>query len=135
VAYWLATVALIVLGVLTGFSIGPFILLVAAAMVVLGPVRHRPAIYWPPMAAVFAFLIGFVGVAPMSCAATAVIPGEVSTTVCSSLFGLRYTGTGIYNPSLLPGVYAGLALAGIALLLVAGAMWWRRRVRPRDDAP
>lgn len=124
--YWLTTLALIVFGILALFSIGWMVLLVALAMVVLGPFRHRSRIYWPPMAAVIGFLIGYVAVAPLSCFATAELPGIASPVVCSSLLGIQYTGTTPYAPSQLPGVYAGLAVGLIAALLVGVSLWTRR---------
>lgn len=126
-AYWLTAIAMLVLGFLTGYSVGPFLLLIGVAMLILGPFRRRPLVFWPPMAGVFAFIVGFLAVAPFWCGANAVEPGGSSTTVCSSLIGITYTGTGSYNPSLLPGVYAGLAFAAIAVSLAAGIMWWRHR--------
>jgi lysylphosphatidylglycerol synthetase-like protein (DUF2156 family) len=138
VGYWLATLALIAFGVLAIFSFGEFVLVLALAMVVLGPFRHRPAVFWPPMAAVIAFLVGYLAVAPLSCFATAVLPGEVSPVVCSSLLGVQYTGTTPYGPSTLPGVYAGLVAAAAAGLLVGLGLWWRGRLRraehPGDQA-
>lgn len=130
--YWLSTLALIVLGFITGFSIGPFLLLIGFAMLLLGPFRHRPLIYWPPMAAALAFIVGYLAVAPVSCASHAEA-GAASITRCWSLLGIHYTGEGVYNPSLLPGMYAGLALAAITALLVGGTMWWRwMRRLPRE---
>jgi hypothetical protein len=128
--YWLTILALIVLGVLTAFSFGWMILLVAAAMIVLGPFRRRPAIYWPAMAAVVAFVLGYVAVAPLSCFATAEPFGVDSPVVCSSLLGIEYTGTTPYNPSQLPGLYAGVVLAPIAALVVSVAV----KRRPFRDA-
>ncbi len=125
-SYWLSTLAVIVVGFLTGFSIGPFLLLIGFAMLVLGPFRRRPLIYWPPMAAACAFIVGCLAVAPFSCGAHAEA-GGTSTTICSSLAGIQYTGVGIYNPSLLPGVYAGLALAALTALSVGAALWWRSK--------
>ena len=121
-AYWVATLALIVLGFLTGFSIGVLLLPIGLAMAVLGPFRQRPLIFWPPMAAVLAFLVGYVAVAPLICAADGGV-GTGSTTLCSSLIGIGYSGTGAYNPSLLPAVLAGLALAALVGLLVLGFLW------------
>lgn len=135
--YWLTTLAVIVLGVLTIFSVGELVLVLALAMVVLGPFRRRPRVYWPPMAAVIAFLVGYLAVAPLSCFATAVLPGEVSPVVCSSLLGVQYTGTTPYNPSSLPGVYAGVVLAAVAGPVVGLGLWFRGRLRraeqPRDE--
>ncbi len=127
-AYWLAALAVLVVGFFTGFSIGTFIMPIGLAMLALGPFRHRPLIYWPPMAAVVAFIGGYLAVAPFFCAAHAE-PGGVSSTVCSSLIGIQYTGAGTYNPSVLPGVYAGLALAAITALLVGATMWRQRMGR------
>jgi hypothetical protein len=120
-AYWFATFTLLVLGFLTGFSIGPFLLLVALAMLVLGPFRRRPRIYWPPMAAVLGFLVGYLAVAPLYCTASSI--GGADSTVCSSLFGIKYAGSDTYNPPLLPGLSAGLVLAAITGLTVAVIMW------------
>ncbi len=125
-SYWRSTLALIVVGFLTGFSIGPFLLLIGFAMLVLGPFRSRPLIYWPPMAAAIGFIVGYLTVAPFYCAAHA-DAGGTSTTTCSSLAGIQYTGVGIYNPSLLPGVYAGLGVALLTAFLVGGTLWWRSK--------
>ncbi len=125
--YWLAVLVLFVVGYLTGFTIGPFLLLIGLAMLALGPFRHRPLIYWPPIAGVLAFIAGYLAVAPLYCEARSEADG-VSTTVCSSILGITYTGTGIYNPSLLPGAIAGLACAAIVATLVAGMLWRRGQV-------
>ena len=122
--YWITAVALLLFGFITGFSIGQPIFAVGLAMLVLGPVRHRPRLFWPPMSGVMAFYLGYLAIAPFTCNATAPA-GGVSTTVCSSLIGIRYSGTGIYNPSLLPGQIAGLAIAGVTATAVAGILWWR----------
>ena len=127
--YWLATLALIVLGFLAMFSVGWMLLVVGLAMTVLAPLRHRPAIYWPPMAAVLAFLVGYLAVAPLSCFATAEPPGAVSPVICSSLLGVQYTGTTPYTPSQLPGLAAGLLSALAAACLVGLGTWLRRRRR------
>ena len=58
----------------------------------------------------------------------------MSTTTCSSLAGIQYAGTGIYNPSLLPGVYAGLAVAALAALLVGALIWWRSSLARKQQA-
>jgi len=46
VAYRIAALILIVLGLLAILSIGPLLLLVGLAMLVLGPVRGRPVVFW-----------------------------------------------------------------------------------------
>jgi hypothetical protein len=111
-AYWVATLTLIVVGFLTGFSIGVLLLPIGLAMAVLGPFRHRPLIFWPPMAALVAFLVGYVAVAPLICAADG---GSGAGSVCSSLIGIWYPGP---HPSLLPAISAGLALAALIGVLV-----------------
>ncbi len=130
--YWLVTFALIFFGFLAGFSIGPFLLPIGLAMLVLAPFRRRPLIYWPPMAAILGFNVGYLAVAPFICQATGAPDGS-SATECSSIIGIHYTGTGIYNPSLLPGVYAGLAIAVITAVVVAASIWWSRK-RSRLEA-
>ena len=122
--YWITAAALLLFGFITGFSIGQPFFAVGLAMMVLGPVRHRPRVFWPPMSGVVAFYIGYLAIAPFTCIATAPA-GGVSVTVCSSLLGIRYSGTGIYNPSLLPGQIAGLVLAGVTATVVAGILSWR----------
>jgi hypothetical protein len=124
-AYWLATLAVLVLSYVTGFSIGLFLLPVGLAMLVLGPFRHRPPIYWPPMAALLAFLAGYLAVAPLSCWATS-DAGGTSTSGCSSLIGITYPAP---NPPVLPGIFAGSVLAATTALVVASIIWWRERVR------
>jgi hypothetical protein len=111
-AYWVATLALIVMGFLTCFSIGVLLLPIGLAMAVLGPFRHRPLIFWPLMTALLAFLAGYVAVAPLICAADG---GSGAGPPCSSLIGIWYTSP---NPSLLPAVFAGLALAAMVGVLV-----------------
>ena len=130
--YWLATAVVIAFGVLAGFTIGLVILPLGVAMAVLGPFRRRPAIFWPPMAGVIAFVAGFLAVAPITCTASSEVGGG-STSVCSSLLGVQYTGTGFFTPSQLPGLYAGLGLALVTAIVVAGTMWRRRRALPSDD--
>ncbi len=69
-----------------------------------------------------AFLAGYVAVAPLICTAEGVA-GGTSSTQCSSLIGIGYSGSGSYNPSLLPAVYAGIALAALVGLLVLVFIW------------
>ena len=128
--YWVASIGLIAFGVVAMFSIGRPFLLVGLAMLVLGPLRSRPVLFWPPLVAVIAYNVGYWAVAPLYCTATEAA-GGTSTTTCSSLIGTGYSGSGIYNPSLDPANQAGLLLAGIAFVVVLAAMLWQgRRVRP-----
>jgi hypothetical protein len=69
--YWIAALLLVAFGFITGFSIGPPFLLVGLAMLVLGPLRRWPRLYWPPLVGLLAFIVGVVLVVPMHCTATA----------------------------------------------------------------
>ena len=127
--YWVASIGLIAFGVVAMFSIGRPFLLVGLAMLILGPLRRRPVLFWPPLAAVIAYNVGYWAVAPLYCTATEAA-GGTSTTACSSLIGIGYSGSGIYNPSLDPANQAGLVLAAIAFVVVLATMLWQaRRVR------
>ena len=119
-SYWITSLAFIAFGVVAMFSIGRPFAMVGLAMLVLGPLRRRPVLFWPPLAAVVAWNIAYMAIAPSTCTATqtigAVNPsgglGE-STTVCTSLIGITYRGGGNFNPSLEPTNQA-------ALLVVVG---------------
>jgi hypothetical protein len=122
VSYWAFTVTLIVLGIIGGYSIGPLILPIGAALILLGPVRRRPRLFWPAILAVTGFQIGFLLYAPLSCATTSRIGDEVSVTVCRTILGPEYRGTGLYNPPLEParwaGAVVGVSTAAFALVAV-----------------
>jgi hypothetical protein len=124
--YWITSLALMAFGVAGMFSIGRPFFLVGLAMLVLGPLRRRPALYWPPLVAVIAYNVGYWAVVPLSCTATQAVEGA-STTVCSSLLGITWSGSGIYNPSLEPANQVGLLLAAVAFVVVLAAMLWRGR--------
>ena len=120
--YWVASIGLIVFGFVASFSIGRPFLLLGLAMLVLGPLRRRPVLFWPPLAAVIAYNVGYWAVAPLSCTATEATTGGTSMTTCSSLIGIGYSGTGIYNPSLDVAAAAGLLLAAVAFVVVLAAL-------------
>lgn len=124
--YWVTSLGLMAFGVVAMFSIGRPFFLVGLAMLVLGPLRSRPTLYWPPLAAVIAYNAGWWAVAPMYCTATQAVGGAARTT-CSSLTGITYSGSGTYNPSLEPANQAGLLLAVIAFLVVLAVVLWRAR--------
>ncbi len=141
-AYWITSLALVVFGFLTGFSIGQPFLLVGLALIVLGPFRRRPRIFWPALLAVIALDIGYWAVVPFSCTASAGVGADATTaevgagatTVCSSLIGLRYSGEGIYDPSRLPALAAGLLLAGLVGSAAFALLTWQGRARPSGPA-
>jgi hypothetical protein len=128
VAYWITSLALIGFGILGAASIGQPFFLVGLAMVLLGSFRGRPFIFWPPLLAVIAYNLAFLAVAPFYCTASSTV-GSTSITVCSSLIGLRYTGEGIYNPSLMPAVWVGLTCAGLTAIAVLAFLLWKRQTR------
>lgn len=124
--YWITSLSLIAFGVIAMFSIGRPFFLVGLAMLILGPLRHRPTWFWPPLVAVITYNVGWWAVAPFSCTATEIV-GGTSTTTCSSLIGIAYSGSGIYNPSFGPANQAGLVLAAIGFIVVLATMLWRGR--------
>jgi len=127
-AYWITSLALLIFGFLASLSIGQPFFWVGLAMLLLGAFRGRPLIFWPPLSAVIAYNLAFLAVAPLYCSASSPI-GGTTTTVCSSLIGLRYTGEGSYNPSLAPAVTFGLVAAGLTAMAVFAFLLWTRRTR------
>lgn len=135
-SYWVAAVVLVVFGFITGFSIGPPFLLLGMAMLVLGPLRRWPRLFWPLLVGFFAFMVGAIAVIPMTCTATEAI-GGASYTVCTSLVGPTWSGAGVYNPppealtlALTVGIATGVAtaIATFAWLTARG----RGRAQPAD---
>jgi hypothetical protein len=132
VLYWVTTVSFIVIGFLGMLSIGRPFLLVGLAMLLLGPLRRRPAVFWPPLAAVIAWNVGFLAFAPMTCTTTETIgvgssEGGEPTTVCSSLTGIAYSGRGLFNPSLEPANQAAWVFAAVSFVVVLAAIRLLRR--------
>jgi len=130
--YWILSIGLVVFGFVAAFSIGMPFLMVGGTLLVLGQVRHRAVLFWPPLAAVVAFNVGYWATVPLYCGATSTVDGAgagVSTTTCQSLLGGTFTGTGIVNPSLDPANEAGLGMAAVAFVVVLVAIIVRRRSR------
>ena len=119
--YWILSASVVLVGFITGFSIGTFILPVGIALLVLGPVRHRPRLYWPVLLGVVGYEIAFLLYAPLTCTSTATIPGGVAETVCTTILGPEYRGSGTYNPSLEPARIVGL-IAGVGAALLTFAI-------------
>jgi hypothetical protein len=117
------------------FSIGAPFFLTGAAMVAVGPFRHRRDVLWPALAAVWSFVVAYVLVAPGVCTGTSLpavrgstATAQVGRTICTNVLGIDYSGSGLYNPPLMPALLAGLvagAVVGFAL---------RRVLRPRATA-
>jgi hypothetical protein len=132
--YWITSLGLIAFGFLGMWTIGRPFFLVGFAMLILGPVRRHPALFWPPLLAVVAYNVGYWAVAPLYCTATEAVGGP-STTVCSSVLGINYSGSGLYNPSGDPANMAGLLLAGVVFVVVLVAIISKRRSERDVSAP
>ena len=114
--YWAGAVVLVVVGFLAIFSIGAPLFLTGVAMLVVGRWRHRSAVVWPVLVGVWSFVLGYLLVAPLGCS-TSEVRGDAGRTTCSNVLGIDYSGTGVYNPSLLPALIAGLAAAAIGVVV------------------
>lgn len=134
--YWLIIGALLVLGFLSGFSIGGIFWYIAIVMILLSPFRSRPRLLKTAIALFAGFLIGYVLVVPFGCYQSSTFDESgvsVSDVVCRSLTGLEYSGPEPYEPSPVPAVMAGSALAVVA----SAATWWgmgRHPERRSDDS-
>ena len=129
--YWGAAVILVGFGYLALFSIGAPFLLTGTAMMVVSPWRNRPDVLWAALVGVWGFALGYLLVAPLGCtstvmAVTAGSPVAVSRTTCTSILGIDYSGTGTYDPSLLPALVVAAA-AGAAGALATRFLLRRRR--------
>jgi len=126
--YWAIVIALIVFGSLGIFSIGGPFLLLGIMLAVLAPWRTRRGVLATGMSVILGFVVGYVLVAPLGCTATSIYGlGEADgTTICRNLLGIRYEGSGTYNPSLIPALFAGIGVSAIAGVTTA----WLHRKRP-----
>ena len=111
--YWIVAAALVTFGVLGILSIG-LPALVAGAIMIVGGVsdwdRRRPRIFWPVVAAIAAFFVGFILVAPATCRTT-VATGQRPITECRNPVGLTYRGDDTYAPPVWPGLATGAVAA------------------------
>jgi hypothetical protein len=130
-AYWGVAVVLVGFGYLALFSIGAPFLLTGIAMMVVSPWRSRHEVLWPTLVGVWVFVLGYLLVAPLGCTSTATAvtvgsPVATSHTTCTNILGIDYSGTGTYEPTLLPALVFGAA-AGAAGALVTRFLVRRRR--------
>jgi hypothetical protein len=131
-AYWAVAVLLVGFGYLGLLSIGAPFLLTGIAMMVVSPWRTRPEVLWPALVGVWSFVLGYVLIAPLGCTSTAISvtagsPPSVSHTTCTTVLGIDYSGTGIYNPSLVPALLAAVAAGGVGVLATRLLIVRRRR--------
>jgi hypothetical protein len=133
VGYWMLAAVLIVLGFLGAFTIGVPFLLSGVAMVLAGASGRGREVLWPALAGVWAFVLGYVLVAPFGCTSTAATAGsgDLSRTSCTNVLGIDHSGAGFYQAPLLPAALFGLALAAIA---AAGTYLLLRRVGSRTPS-
>jgi hypothetical protein len=120
-AYWGVAVFLVGFGYLALFSIGAPFLLTGTAMIVVSPWRSRREVLWPTLVGVWAFVLGYLLVAPLGCtsktmAVMAGSPAAPSHTTCTNILGIDYSGTGIYNPSLVPALVVAAAAGAVGAL-------------------
>ena len=127
--YWFFSLAVLLLGFLTGFSIGVFILPIGVALVILGPARHRPRVYWPILMAVVGFVVGYMLFVPLTCTATTAIPGGDGTTVCQSILGPGYRSVGVSEPPTDLARLAGTIAAVVGAVVTLGGLIFFERGR------
>ncbi len=129
--YWIASAALIVFGILGSMTIGQPFVIVGLAMVVLGPFRHRPLVFWPPMLAVIAYTVTFWAISPLYCSATSPAGGPTGPTTCSSLIGIPWPATagGVATSVFDQTKSVGLLVAAIVFIVVLAALLWRRQTQ------
>lgn len=128
VSYWGVVLLLALFGVIASATIGLPFLLLAVALIVLAPWRHRRRVFWPGLAAVGGFIAAFVVVTPLSCTTTAEFqraneeqPRSTGFTDCTNLIGIDYSGAAGYQPSRLPAF--GVALAAAATATTVTRRW------------
>jgi hypothetical protein len=136
IGYWVLAVVLVAFGYLSLFSMGAPFVLTGLAMIVVGRWRRNPAVVWPALIGVWAFVVGYVLAAPLGCTTSggpapalrgASSSPALSHTVCTNILGIDYSGAGIYNPSLIPGFLAGLAAAILVAALTRRLLVRRRQ--------
>lgn len=137
-SYWILALLVLLFGLLTGFSIGVFVLPIGAALLLLGPLRRRAKVYWPLLLAVVGFVVGYLLLTPLTCVATMpATPGAETDTVCTSILGPEYRTTGAAVPpnngALLVGVAAAAGTGAVTLGVLLATE--RRRERSAGAAP
>jgi hypothetical protein len=140
--YWLVTGVLMVLGILSWFSVGLPLLALGFTLAVLSGARRLPHIFWPPIVGVILFFATYILVAPLGCSTSPTLevvgPGDLEPTTtfseqrvtCDRLVLPDTVGT--ESPPLWPAGLAGVAVAfGGANLARLGIL---RRAHRRSGA-
>jgi hypothetical protein len=132
--YWVASVALIASGLAGSMTIGRSFFIVGLAMLVLGPLRRRPLLFWPPMAAVLSYDVIFWAISPLYCSATSLPGASPGSATCSSLLGIGWPATagGLADAASVFGETDAVALlaAAATFAFVLAVLLWRRRTAP-----
>ena len=115
-AYVAIALGLVVFGVLGWFSIGTPFFLTGVAMLAVLRWRRRRGVLTAVFVAPWALVIGYVLVAPLGCTGTAVPGLGETTTTCTDVLGIDYSGGPGYRAPLTPAVAAGIGLAAIAIV-------------------
>ena len=116
--YFAIAITLCALGFVAIFSIGAPFFLTGIEMLAVSPWRARKDVVWPVIAAPWAFTVTYVLLAPLSCTSIASSGPLPSRTECTNVLGIDYSGSGSYDPPLLPALLAGLIVAGIIALVL-----------------
>ncbi len=89
-SYWIAPLALIAFGTAGLMTIGLQFLIVGLTMLVLGRLRDRPRLFWPPLLGAVAFSVASLSIEPFYCSASSTVGGGSTGTTCSSLIGIPW---------------------------------------------
>lgn len=120
VAYWSLALVLTAFGFIDLVAIGAPFLLTGVALLLVGPWRRDRAILLPVLVGIWAFVVGYVLLAPIECRTSA---GMDPITECSYLLGL------IHSYGARPSLGPTLLLALVAS--AGGAVVTRRALRRR----
>jgi hypothetical protein len=118
-SYWIATLTLIAFGTAGLMTIGLQFLIVGLTMLVLGRLRHRPRLFWPPLLGAVAFSVASLSIEPFYCSASSTVNGSSAATSCSSLIGIPWPAV----PSGLADLGADLAITySVSLAIAIGVL-------------
>lgn len=114
IAYWMVAVALVAFGFSGLLTIGAPFLLTGLALMLAAPWRRTPSVLWAVLVGVWSFVGGYLLATPVRCTTGGFMD---KVTVCTYVFGIRYTAFGAHNPSLWPRVVSGAVAVAIGVAL------------------